>query len=99
MTTQLIGLKRAKEMRELGFPQTSELFWWLYADKMTSVSAKAVVHGTLTDEKGWSAYSIEEMKQWMPDGHEDQRLELETDKANNYADVLIDLVKAGTIKF
>jgi len=100
MSTQIIGLEKAKEMKSLGFPQISENFWWQGGEKITSVGKKpAPGVGTPIDDKGWSAYSIEEMKQWMPKGHTDPRLNEETNKANNYALVLIDLAKAGKITF
>lgn len=100
MNTQIIGLENAKEMKSLGFPQISEDFWWQGGDKYTSVGKNpAPGVGKVFDEKGWSAYSIKDMEQWMPQGHTDPRLNEETNKANNYALVLIDLAKAGKITF
>lgn len=100
MSIQIIGLENAKEMKSLRFPQTSENFWWQGEEKITSVGKiPAPGVGKLLDEKGWSAYSIQEMEQWMPKGHIDPRLNEETNRANNYALVLIDLAKTGKIKF
>lgn len=98
MSTQLIGLENAKEMKSLGFPQISEDFWWQGGEKITSVGkTPAAGVGKVLDEKGWSAYSIKDMEQWMPKGHSDPRLNEEINKANNYARVLIELAREGKI--
>lgn len=100
MSEQIIGIQHARLMKEAGFPQEAEGFWFCGKENqhITYYGVKAAAGiGTPLDEKGYAGYTVKDMQKWLPAGYTDKRLDDPKNKANNMADVLLELKKEGKI--
>ncbi len=98
-TEQIIGLSRAKKMKALAFSETSQFFWWVFPDGMTSVKDTEPAHEDGTVLEQYPAYSVSELDHMIEKIRkdvtdfpiDDPRLKTVENKANNRADILIEL--------
>ena len=102
-TEQIVGLSRAKKLKELGFTQNAACTWWEEKDGSTVIewpNGRKKPVADYIDPDGYSAFSVSELDHIIEelkrnkqfDGNpDDPRLKTHDNKANNRADILIEL--------
>ena len=84
MKKYCVSLELAKEMKELGFEQESEFYWWIFNNGVSKlISKKIICQPHLENEAKYSAYTVGELGEMLPEYYSTFKVE---DKYEGYND-------------